>query len=333
MDDYSIKLSVIIPIYNVEHYLNRCLNSLLNTPGIEKMQIVLVDDGSIDNSGKIAESYASEHEFIECYHKANGGLSDARNYGLDKATGKYVFFCDSDDMVLSYEFGLVIKAIEQSDSDVVIWDGITIDDGDSVKDAGFDPILVHSGLDISGKIMSGREVLIRQIRDHNKVSMTVWLCAFKREFLTDNKFYFDAGLIHEDELWMPRVLLKADTVSYIHRRAYCYRIRDNSIMSSSATDQEEHAKAIVYIMNNLLSLYEEKIPERTDRDIILGYWANTYMWEIAYYDLNKYECRRQVPRLKLLCVSKGFKNKIKGVILLMFGFRVFGNLIARNRKK
>ena len=78
MDDYSIKLSVIIPIYNVEHYLNRCLNSLLNTPGIEKMQIVLVDDGSIDNSGKIAESYASEHEFIECYHKANGGLSDAR---------------------------------------------------------------------------------------------------------------------------------------------------------------------------------------------------------------------------------------------------------------
>ena len=128
-------LSVIIPVYNVERYLGRCIDSLLNTKGIENTEIILVDDGSTDESGRIADSYAEKHAVISCYHKENGGLSDARNYGLNRAKGRYVFFCDSDDMVVPGKFCKVIEDLAKSDADVLLWDGMTIGEDDSVSDA------------------------------------------------------------------------------------------------------------------------------------------------------------------------------------------------------
>ena len=93
-------LSIVIPVYNVEDYLDRCLSSVISASGIQMTEIILVDDGSTDKSGRIADSYADQYEYIESFHKTNGGLSDARNYGLEKAKGKYVVFIDSDDMVV-----------------------------------------------------------------------------------------------------------------------------------------------------------------------------------------------------------------------------------------
>ena len=93
-----MKVSVIVPVYNVEKYIKKCLNSLVNQT-LDEVEIVVVNDGSPDNSQKIIDEYTKKYKNIKSYVKKNGGLSDARNYGIKKATGKYISFVDSDDYI------------------------------------------------------------------------------------------------------------------------------------------------------------------------------------------------------------------------------------------
>ena len=104
------KISVVIPVYKVEDYLHRCVDSVLNQT-MEDLEIILVDDGSPDNCPKICDDYAAEHENIFAFHKVNGGLSSARNVGIKNAHGKYLFFLDSDDYLYTSEFNKVVDSI------------------------------------------------------------------------------------------------------------------------------------------------------------------------------------------------------------------------------
>ena len=99
MKESRIDLSIVIPIYNTGSYLSDCLDSLLNSDGISDTELILIDDGSTDLSGDIADSYAERYDFISCIHTSNEGPSAARNLGLNRSKGKFVFFCDSDDKV------------------------------------------------------------------------------------------------------------------------------------------------------------------------------------------------------------------------------------------
>ena len=327
----TICLSIVVPIYNVSAFLGKCIDSLIRTAGIERTEIILVDDGSTDDSGTIADSYAEKYSYISSYHKENGGLSDARNYGLALAKGRYVFFCDSDDMVISESFGKVLTYMLKSDAEVILWNGVTVDENDECIDSVFRIILTHEGME-PNRVISGVDALIEQIKDHGKYAMTAWLKACNREFLLSNKVLFDPGLIHEDELWTPKLLLCASRVIYLKETAYCYRIRKNSIMESSLNGQEAHAQALVYIMNSLYQLYKSHSIGKKSKFILLDNWANTYMWEIVDYDLYKYECRKNIVRFDLLCEAKGFKNKIKGLMLFLFGFKTFCAFFTDRRK-
>ena len=323
-------LSIIIPVYNVGDYLERCLDSLISTKGIEDTEIIIVDDGSTDISGEIADRYSSEFGFINCFHKTNGGLSDARNYGLERASGKYVFFLDSDDMVIPSAMEKIIDTADKNDADVLLWDGVTINEDDSVIPSELDRILVHKGLP-QNSVMTGVEAMVKQIEDHNKASMTAWLRAVRRDFLKDNYLLFENGLIHEDELWTPQVMCHAEKVLYIPEKAYCYRIRENSITNSDSG--EEHAKAFIRIMDELYELYTGKITDKGCQRILLGNWADTYFWEIKSLEFYKFECRNQLPRRKILKSAKGFKNKMKGLILQVFGVRTYCRMAGSSRDK
>ena len=324
-------LSIVVPVYNVARYLGRCVDSLLDSEGIEKTEIILVDDGSTDNSAALADSFAAKYSFISCFHKENGGLSDARNYGLKHAKGKYVFFCDSDDMVIPEGFAKVIKTAGQCSAEVILWDGITIDEEDAVTDASNSYVLVNSGLDSRVEI-SGTESLTRQIKDHRRYAVTAWLRACRRDFLLANDLFFEKGLVHEDELWTPKVMISSSHVLYLNENVYCYRIRDNSIMGSYSNAYEEHAKAFVYIMNTLNKYYSEHINDRKRYRTIMSCWAETYLWEITRYCISRFECRRDVPRFRLLIYVKGFKNKIKTMVLCLFGFRAYGAIMNNLRR-
>jgi len=99
-------LSIIVPIYNVEQYVDKCIQSILNQT-YQNLEIILVDDGATDCSGSIADSYAAKDKRIKVFHKENGGLSDARNYGLDHVTGDYILFVDSDDFIENTMCGIL----------------------------------------------------------------------------------------------------------------------------------------------------------------------------------------------------------------------------------
>lgn len=112
------KLSVIVPIYNVEKFLRRCIDSIINQ-SYSNLEIILVDDGSPDNCGKICDEYAALDNRIKVIHQANGGLSAARNIGIDSATGEYVAFIDSDDYIASNMYDEMISLMETNDLDII----------------------------------------------------------------------------------------------------------------------------------------------------------------------------------------------------------------------
>ena len=115
------KLSVIVPIYNVEQYIHKCVDSILNQ-NFKDFELILVDDGSPDSCGKICDEYAQKDERVKVIHKVNGGLSDARNFGLEKAKGEYVSFIDSDDWVDENIYSESLKYMEENDLDIVCFD-------------------------------------------------------------------------------------------------------------------------------------------------------------------------------------------------------------------
>lgn len=325
--DKDICLSVVVPVYNVGSYIGRCLDSLTAAEGIEKTEVILVDDGSTDESGAVAESYAERYEYISCYHKENGGLSDARNYGLKKASGIYVFFCDPDDMVIPDAFAALIRTVSRSDADVILFDGMTIGEDDSVTDSGYDVILGHSGLDRASE-MTGLNAMISQIKDHGRFAVTAWLMACRRAHLLDNGLFFEKGLIHEDELWTPEVLAGASKVRYLPEKVYCYRLRENSIMSGSSEFREKHAKAMVRVMNSLYAFYSEQIKNADERDVLLSNWSGKYLWVLSSYDVYRFDCWKDVPRRRIWAHSRGIKARIKGMILSVFGVKAFCRLFG-----
>ena len=115
----SKRLSVIVPVYNVEQYLERCVDSILNQT-VKELEIILVDDGSTDNSGSMCDAYAAEHANIRVHHKSNGGLTTAWKAGLELATGRYVGFVDSDDWIDADMYERMLTLAEQEDADVTV---------------------------------------------------------------------------------------------------------------------------------------------------------------------------------------------------------------------
>ena len=115
------KVSIIVPVYNVEQYLEKCLNSLVNQT-IKDFEIIIVNDGTKDSSQKIIDKYAKNYSFIKSYIKENGGLSSARNYGIKKATGEYLAFVDSDDYVTEDMYEKMYQKAKEKDFDMVVCD-------------------------------------------------------------------------------------------------------------------------------------------------------------------------------------------------------------------
>ena len=319
----SILLSIIVPVYNVGPYLGRCMDSIMMTEGISDLEIILVDDGSTDDSASLADSYAVKYDNVRAYHKPNGGLSDARNYGLSRAGGKYIFFCDADDEVDPEELSRAVSFMSGCDADVILWDGVILGD----QDPYLAKMLGHEGLDKDLKGVTGTKAMTAQIKDHRKFAVTAWLCISRRDHLILNELYFEKGLIHEDELWTPKVMTLAGSVVYLPFKVLRYRIRDNSIMNSGS--KEEHAAALTCIRNELYGFYEANISDKADLDLILSSWAEDYLWEIQHYETGRYGCSKQIPARDILRHSRRLKAKIKSLILLVLGPPVFCKLFKK----
>ncbi len=219
-----MKFSIIVPVYNVEKYIKDCLTSILNQT-YDNFEVIVVNDGSPDNSEEIIKDLAKKNKRIKYFKKENGGLSDARNYGVTKATGDFLLFVDSDDSINECLLDKLNKVITE-DTDIVKF-GIKKITGD--KTTPESPPVFNN--------LSGPDAFEALI--HLPLFATAWSFAYKKEYWDKNKFKFAKGKVHEDFGLMPLVVMKAKSVSSIEYPGYNYIIRENSIMTSNSLDKEK----------------------------------------------------------------------------------------------
>lgn len=314
----DILLSIIVSAYNVSDYLDDCMKSI-----VEKyediIEILVVDDGSTDDSGKIADGYANRYGNVTTYHKHNGGLSDARNYGLLHAKGKYVFFLDSDDMVSDEYFQQIVEHLISFQGEVLLWDAELVDESGRHLKSLAENYYTHAGADTES-LCSGERLIDQQLRDHGDFVTTVWLGAYSRKMLLDNQLWFEKGLIHEDELWTPRVLLQSDKVLYMPLQFYQYRIRSNSIMTGGKKDRSKNLASIAYAFSTLYAYYDWKIENQQFRRCIKANLTKRYLHKISQYNAYHYpEIAKRIPKFTILNTAKGFKDKCRAFVLMLSG--------------
>ena len=215
-----MKLSVVVPIYNVEVYLRRCLDSLINQT-MDDYEVILIDDGSSDKSGAIADQYEKEYKIIKVIHQQNKGLSGARNTGLRAAHGKYVVFVDSDDWIEINTLKLLVNEAERWNLDVGVADFRYVYENGVETENLEKPLRCSEAL--TGPIF---------FKDSMKILSslaTVWKSIYRTSFLIENHLFFREGFNHEDEEWTPRVYLKAQRVKNIPIIFYNYFIHTDTI--------------------------------------------------------------------------------------------------------
>ena len=239
------KITVIVPVYNVENYLEKCLDSLINQT-YKNLEIIVINDGSTDNSGEICQEYAQKDNRIVYIEKENGGLSDARNVGLDKMTGSYVTFIDSDDWVeLDYVEILYKKIIEyQADISVGNYYSYNEDEetyyfhiyGDSYYEKVYDNISIFENLYESQEMKSFALI-------------SAWGKLYKAKLF--DYLRFDKGKLGEDGYFNQKMYLSVNKVVYLNKGLYAYRQRSGSITN---TWTEKWMHALVDAMSERITL-------------------------------------------------------------------------------
>jgi glycosyltransferase, group 2 family protein len=227
------KVSVIVPIYNVEKYLEKCINSLLSQT-LEDIQIILVNDGSKDNSGNIAREYEKNNKNRIIYvEKENGGLSDARNYGLKYATGDFIAFLDSDDYIEKNAYEeMYNKAIEEN-ADYVECDFIW---------------------EFPNKIRVDKQYPYKNKKEMlSFVRVVAWNKLIKRQLITDNNLEFPKGLRYEDVEFTYKLIPFVNKFAYVDKPFIHYVQREGSI----ANVQNERTAEIFTVLDNVIEFYKK----------------------------------------------------------------------------
>ncbi len=217
----NILISLIVPVYNVEDYIEECIQSLINQT-FQRFEVLFVDDCGTDNSIKIINDYINSQKIANAriiQREKNGGLSAARNSGIEKARGDYLYFLDSDDYIDDYTIEAFANVIQSGSYDVVIANYIKFPKQELCSNSLNEEIL--RGFDIQENYYN------------NKIVVTAWNKLINRDFLVKNNLYFENGIIHEDVIWSFLVMSKAKSLFYISKPTYLYRVRDNSIMTNS----------------------------------------------------------------------------------------------------
>lgn len=229
----NLKISVIIPVYKVEEYLHQCIDSILSQT-YKNIEVILVDDGSPDSSPRICDEYASRDYRVKVIHKPNGGLSDARNVGLDAATGDYIMFVDSDDYwqgpnVLNILCNTLDNYHEKLD--FLNFNCIYYYQTDNVMKPWpvFPDIVINSG--------APKEIIVGLV-SHGMFPMSACMKLIRRDFLIKNDIKFINGIVSEDIPWFLEILSKSRAFRFVNEYVYVYRKQVAGTISSSFSEKK-----------------------------------------------------------------------------------------------
>lgn len=300
-------LSVVVPVYNVEKYLAKCIESLLNQT-LADIEIILVNDGSTDRSLEICQNYSNKDTRIKIINKLNGGLSDARNAGIDVAQGKYIGFIDSDDWVEREMYEYLFRIAENNKADIVQCEFVEAYDEDT---------LISSNIKEEIVTYDKIQALDLLHKKQNVKTIVVWNKIYKREIF--NEIRFPKGRVHEDEFTTYKLLHKAKNIIDTNRIMVYYRQRPESITGSGfnvnrlqileALEEREN----YFLENKLIEL--SKKTQATRCNILKNFYCKCHINNIE----NKKQTCKKIKKYIANNYLKFMSNKyisIKGKIML-----------------
>ena len=257
-----MKISVIIPVYKVEKFIEKCVESVLKQT-FSNFEVILVDDCSPDNSIAIAQktiaSYnRSDISFLYIAHQCNLGQSAARNTGIKHAAGDYLFFLDSDDYISSTCLEVLYASCAEFNSDMAVGENYIIypDHSD----------YINAGNEITNVVYGSDNVLMAFL--HNQWYNTAWNKLIFRSFILDNQLFFSEGYIFEDGLWTFKIATKLNSLSIVREPTYNYVIHDNSTMSDAAHTADYGLKLM-----KIMPLFKDYIlKEGLKRHTSISHW-------------------------------------------------------------
>lgn len=277
-------ISIIIPIYNVEKYLDECLTSVMNQT-YKNFEVILVNDGTKDNSIEIVNKFISKHNNIKLVNKENGGLGSARNVGINHARGKYLIFIDSDDYIEATYIEKLYTEIEKSKSDIVIC-GINKYYENSKN---IEPVNLEVENNKSYSSLEAIKLLFT-----NKIFCHAWNRIYRKELFINNNILFPEGKLYEDILPAVKLISKSKKISFIKENLYYYRIREGAITSSKNIKAIEDYNYAIDKVNKYIStsVYEESLKsEKVNFNI--SYTLSSLDMLSIYTDYNKRKFYRE----------------------------------------
>ena len=299
------KVSIIVPIYNVEKYLRKCVNSLINQ-SYKNIEIILVDDGGKDACSNICDEYNNYYDYIKVIHKKNGGLSDARNAGIDIATGEYIFFVDSDDYIFKKTIEIMIEKAIKYKVDIVECEVLYV--SEMVNDP-FENVKEEYKIDLYSHDEAVNKILNYDFK------IMAWNKLYSKRLFENIRY--PIGKLHEDEFTTPYLVDKCNKYCKISIPLYAYVQRNNSIMSAEFNIRrldiiEAHQKRIEFFNNKYNNKYNYEMKYHffvacTKLSFIMG---NNYKGSIV--EQISSELKRQ-----LLTIRVPIKIKIKTIMYLI----------------
>lgn len=243
-------VTVVVPVYNVEHYLRECLESIINQT-YQDLQIILVDDGSTDSSNIICDEYALRDKRVQVIHKDNRGLSDARNKGIDLANGEYITFIDSDDVIEQDMIEYLVQLISKYKADISVCQARYISD---------DGILLKKPCgEIKEKKVINVLNCIHEFLYSQEIGTVAWRKLYKRSLFQEIRY--PVGRYHEDVFTTYKLVAISDSIAIGSEVKYLYRIRPSSIMQSSFSPKHLDLVAGKREMSRFI---ENKFPDSPD---------------------------------------------------------------------
>lgn len=304
-------LSIVVPVYNVEKYLDTCLQSILKQ-GVDNYEILLIDDGSIDKSGEICDKYGQHYPNIKVIHQENRGLSGARNTGIINASGKYLLFIDSDDFIAKGALKRIYQIIEYNgDIDILLLDRVSF--------------FTDKFVETNKPLYNEKRINNRQCRDVldylvslDKFPVSACAKMYRTKLIASNEIFFEKGIYSEDVDWIVRVLQYTQTFHYESFPYYYYRYgRQGSISNSKS---EDLIKSVIYIIKK----WARKDSEDDYQHIING--VMSFMYILAIYNYSILSKKKKKKYKKDVYEYKWLLNKSKNwhYRLLLLGINIFG---------
>ena len=316
--------SVIVPVYNVEDYLKECVDSILNQ-SFKDFEIILVNDGSTDNSGSLCDEFKANNENIIVVHKENGGLSSARNAGVKASSGKYLLFVDSDDFLANEEALSNIVPFTNENKDIIL-----LGMERYYRDNTTSPVIKE--VDEKTLLLPTDKLIYALIKDKNFISSACNKCIKKDYFIKNNLFFID-GLLSEDIEWSIRILLTLNDFSITNKPHYYYRqTREGSI---STTVSLKHIGDFTRSLEECVDNVNSSNVSSLRKDAINNYLGYQYLILMAYYQEGK-AFKKSIKKLSfLLNYDEVKKVRIINLVRKIIGYEITSiilNILVRNRK-